>query len=207
MKTSVILTVSNTQKNIAQSIVSVIESNTRPNNLAIIFDNTTSNNQWETGRAFFKGCCGNSSYSEEIDDSSIILKKNYEGINMTGIKLNKIYNHELNNYAINYLFDETDVFFTLSSGTEISKCYIDNCLKVLSDSNIGAVYTDYIEDGKIQYLQSLHPYAMQNIKIKEIAFKKSLVEKSPIKSNYFTFAKDLSSRSIIKHLPEPLLIA
>jgi hypothetical protein len=208
MKTSVILTVSNnSKKNIVQSVVSIIESSIIPDNLCIIFDSTVSNDQWEIGKAFFKGCCGNSAYSEEITDSAIIIKKQDNGTNMTAVKLNKIFSHELDNYGINYLYDETDIFFTMSPGVEFTKNYIEKSLDFYKDPHIGGMYSDYSENGIYQYLPSIHPYLIQNIRVKEVSFRKALIEKNPFKSDKLTLLKEISSRSIIKHIPEALLLA
>jgi hypothetical protein len=125
---------------------------------------------------------------------------------MTAVRLNKISIHELKNYGVDYLYEDTDIFFTTSQGVEFSKDYIKKSIDAFKDPHVGAIYSDYSENGVYRYLSSLHPYIMQDIKIKEIGFRKTLVEKTPFKGDNLFFLREINSRSIVKHIPEALLI-
>ena len=207
MKTSIVISAQDSNRNLVQSIVSVLENSHKANNICIVFNKIASEAQWETAKSLFKSCCGNNSFSEEDINSTKILKKENDGINLIAIKVNKLFEHDIKNFAIDYLYDTTDIFLTLTAGLEYTGSYIEDSIKAFGDDvNIGGVYSDYIENGKYKYLSSLHMMIDHMIPIKEIAFKKSIVERNPFKSDNLTLINEIYSKSIIKHIPKALLI-
>jgi hypothetical protein len=206
MRSTVILTVPNAQKNIAQSVASILENTKKPDNLCIVFSNITTDNQWESCKPFFRTCC-DQSFSEEITESATILTRDLDGINFVAIRLNKLFDHELKNYAIGYLSDVTDVFLTLSAGTEFSITYISSILNTFEDSPVGAVYSDYIENQTYRYLQSLSSSLYEPVPIKEFAFRKEVAGPAPFKGDNFSLVSTLYGKSIVKHIPKALYVA
>ena len=205
MNTSVILVVSNNQKNIVQSVVSVLEGTVKPENLCIVFNNTTTDNQWETSKAFFRSCCGGGYDEEYTNDATIITKKDY-GLTLTGIKLNKLFDQELKNYAVNYLYDNTDIFFTLSAGSEYKPNFIERSLEYLKDNMIGGCYSDYIENQKYICLSSMKIGLDHQVPVKEFGFKKALAARTPFKTDNFNLLTELYTKSVIRHIPEALFV-
>jgi hypothetical protein len=202
---SVILTVSNNQKNIVQSVVSVLESTIRPDNLCLVFSSAT-DSQWETSKAFFKSCCSGGYDEEYTNDATIISKKDH-GLNLIGIKLNKLFDKELKNYGVNYLYNSTDVFFTLTAGTEYKPNFIETCMRHLEEDMVGACYSDYIENNKYSYLSSMKIGLDHQIPVKEIAFKKAVSANTPFKTDNFNVLAEFYARSVIRHIPEALFVA
>lgn len=205
MRSTVILTVPNSSKNIAQSIASILENTRKPDNICVVFSNVTTDNQWESCKPFFRTCC-DQSFTEEITESATILSRNLDGINFVGIRLNKLFDHELKNYAIAHLMDKTDIFLTLTAGSEFSMNYIVNILDGFNKDPIGVVYSDYIENQNYRYLQSLSSTIYEPIAIKEFAFRSSVAGTAPFKGDNFTLVSQLFGKSIVKHIPKALYV-
>jgi hypothetical protein len=203
MNSTVILTDINNEKNIIKSIIGMIENDVKPTNLCIIFNNIVEETQWELVKTFFKSCCG-AKYTEELKDDAIILNREDHGINFYGIKLNKLFEHELKNYAINYLYNQSDIFIVSKAGSICSNDFISKYIKAFDNKNYGAVYSDYIENNNYRSLMSINPMLNHQIPVKEFGFRKDMIQENPFKSDNYNLLLDLYKKSVVKHIPEAL---
>lgn len=201
MRTTVIITESKDNPNrLSRSLVSLIESSKVPSNVCMIYNSQVNDNEWATARAIMGGCCGSKTAEEVITDECITVTNQKYNTNFYAIKLNnKKGNDDLKNFAIQKLKDQTDVFFTLSSGTAYGSELIEKYLAKLEDPLIKGVYSDYYVSGKEVYLQSFHAMMNSKIDVREFAFKTSDLS---FKGDSFSFLSDLYTIGIISHIPE-----
>jgi hypothetical protein len=155
----------------------------------------------------FKSCCDGGEYSEELLIDKTVIKKLSKDFNMYNIILNHDIDKHPNYYAVQYLYDHTDVFFTMMEGCVYHPEMISKILDKISDPNIGAVYSDYINRGKYMYLSTLHLMIKNSIPIGEIAFKKAFIAKDNIKMGNGEIINDIYAKAIVSHIPEPLFVA
>jgi hypothetical protein len=199
MKSTVILAV-NDQENIAASILSVLESNKKPDNFCIALNESSSDKVKAVVTSFFKSCCDGSFYTEEHNKDFVLSKKNDFEINMISIlSKNPIAD------CYDYIKNETDIFFTMGHKTVYKKEYIERVLD-LFDNITGAVYTDFYINGRRTYLESMHPFNSNLNNVQELAFKKEILDATP---KFFHAPEIISkaySKSIIRNIPEALYL-
>lgn len=202
MRTTVIITDPSNSGNLSRSLVSLLESSSKPTNVCMVFGSNVTDNQWATAKAIMSGCCGSEPPQEQILADATVVKNNKYEINFYAIKINKLFEHELKNYAINLLKSNTDIFFTLSSGSAYDKDLIDKFLNQFKTPIINAVYSDYFEGPKEKFLQSFNSMMTGNIPVKDVAFRNNGLL---FKTDNFTLLTEVYSNGIIKHIPEFLL--
>lgn len=207
MKSTVILPIFSNDSEAIRSIVSILNSTVKPSNLCIISNSKLSENRLASINAMFKSCCDGGEYSEELLIDKTVIKKRSPDFNMYNIVLNHDIDKHPNYYAINYLYDSTDVFLTLMEGSVYQPEMIGKMLDKMSDPNVGAVYSDYISRGRYMYLSTLHLMIKTSIPIGEIAFKKSFIEKGSTKIQNGEIINDIYSKAVVSHIPEPLFVA
>jgi hypothetical protein len=215
MNSTIILTINENNKDVLKSINSILNSNKKPTNLCIVassanIDNKTS----ETVKALFKSCCDSEPYQENCTKNYTLSTKKIYDINFHYLIVNDITSKTLLEYGIEYLLEETDIFMTLSSGSEYRVDAIDTLINSLNDDEIGLSYSDYINNGKYNFLGSIN-YSMiyqsnnnrYNYDIREICFRKKYIlnRQNPSDINsVMSIIKFLYSKSIIRHIPESL---
>jgi hypothetical protein len=206
MTTTVILPVLSDAGDIVESITSVLNNSVHPSNLCIITHESIDGKKIAAIDAFFKSCCGEPS-SEEITEKYKINKTIFSDISLYKITVKeKIGQHPVC-YLPDLIYDNTDIFLTITEGIKYKPDLIEKYLKSLSDPNIGAVYSDYILDDNYTFLQSMHIMMREMEQIIDIGFKKSIVDKknSPFLNRDLIYK--LYSKSIIGHIPEALFVA
>ena len=206
MKSTVILPIFSNDSEAIRSIVSVLNSSVKPSNLCIITTNKLSENRLASINAMFKSCCDGGEYSEELLIDKTVIKKTSPDFNMYNIILNHDINKHPNYYAVNHLYENTDVFLTLAEGSVYQPDMIGKMLDKLADPNVGGVYSDYISRGKYTYLSTIHLMIKTPIPIGEIAFKKSFIQKDSASMHNGEIINDLYSKCIVSHIPEPLFV-
>lgn len=192
MRSTVILAINN-EENIIPSILSVIESEKKPNNFCIAMNLNVSDNIKGVVNAFLKSCCDGSEYREEYNKDSIVAKKIQPDFIITSI----ISGNPIKD-SYKSLKGETDVFFTMRGNTRYDKSYIDKIMSSF-DNMTGLVYSDFVFNGKRIYLESLN---LNNIP--EIAFRKEILSDDPAVFDCADIIRAAYSKSIVRHIPQAL---
>jgi hypothetical protein len=196
-------------KNIAASMVSILENTYQPKIICILTNHNTDSKQLEIAKSFLKSCCDGGIYSEEIASSNSnlkIFKKENDNITIVLFNCNGASVNELKNTALEYVYDSIDYILTINSGTRYFYNFIEEMLSKLKIENTGCVYSDYIENDNIKHLSYFHPMLNHQIAVKEIGFNKSLSSKTIFSLNDFQILSDFYNRSIIRHIAEPLFV-
>jgi len=206
MKSTVILPIFSNDSEAVRSIVSVINSDQKPTNLCIVTTNKLSENRLASINAMFKSCCDGGEYSESLSTDKKVIKKLSSDFNMFNIILNNPLTKHPNYYAAKYL-SESDVFLTLTEGFVYQPESIGKILNKFEDQHIGAVYSDYIARGRYTFLPTLHIMARSSIPVLEIAFRNNLLDMEKITMQNGEIINNIYGKSIVAHIPEPLVIA
>ncbi len=207
MKSTVILPIFTNDSEAIRSIVSVLNSDKKPDSLCIVTTNKLSENRMASINAMFKSCCDGGEYSENLLIDKTIVKKTSNDFTMYNIILHNNLEKHPNYYAVSYLNKEYDVFLTLTEGSVYKPEAIGKFLDKFKDSNVGAVYSDYIARGRYLYLSTVHMMMKNAIPIAEIGFRGGLVNIENSNMQNGDIINDLYNKSIITHIPEPLFIA
>jgi hypothetical protein len=205
MTTTVILPVLSDAGDIVESITSVLNNGVRPSNLCIITHESIDGKKIAAIDAFFKSCCGEPS-SEEVTAKYKMNKTIFSDISLYKITIKEKFGQHPVCYLPDSIYDNTDIFLTMTEGIKYKPSFIKEHIKALSDVAFGAVYSDYIFNDSYTFLSSMHIMMRERIEAVDIGFKKSLIDK---KDAPF-FNKDLIykiyERSIIGHIPEALFV-
>ena len=207
MKSTVILPIFTNDSEAIRSIVSIINSDKKPDNLCLVTTKKLSENRLASINAMFKSCCDGGEYSEEVLQDKTIIKKISAEFNMYNIIIHDNFIKHPNYYAVKYLKDKSNLFLTLTEGSVYQPEAISKILDKFADPNIGAVYSDYIIRGRYLYLSTIHVMIKTAIPISEIAFRANLLDIDQSTVQNADIINDLYGKSIISHIPEPLLIA
>ena len=205
--TTVILPIFTNDSEAIRSIVSVLNSETKPDNLCLVTTSQLSENRMASINAMFKSCCDGGEYSEDIAIDKTVIKKVSSGFTMYNIILHNQLTKHPNYYAVNYLKNKSDIFLTLAEGSVYKPEGIGKFLNKLEDPNIGAVYSDYIVRGKRLYLSTIHTMIKTPIPIGEIAFRSSIIDTEQSNMQNGDIINDSYNKSIVSHIPESLFIA
>ena len=207
MKSTIILPIFTNDSEAIRSIVSVLNSDVKPDNLCLVTSSQLSENRMASINAMFKSCCDGGEYSEDIAIDKAVIKKVSDTFTMYNVILHHQLQKHPNYYAVNYLKNKSDVFLTLAEGSVYKPEGIGKFLNKMQDPNIGAAYSDYIVRGKRLYLSTIHAMIKTSIPIGEIAFKLSVVDLDKSSMQNGDIINDSYSKSIISHIPESLFIA
>lgn len=214
MNSTVIITISDDNQDIAKSVDSVLNNTQKPTNVCIVASKNASNKTKGIIKALFKSCCDSEPYTEDCNQNYELATKKLHSINFHYLIVNDITAKTLLEYAVEYLLEETDIFFTLSGGNEYKINAIQVFLDSLKDESVGLSYSDYIENSKYIFLGSISSSLIYpsnnnkyNFNIKEICFRKKYIADSESLINLKStigIINILYGRSIIKHIPEAL---
>lgn len=208
MKTTVILPALSDTIDIIESISSVLNSNTRPSNLCIITHEAIDTKKIATIDAFFKNCCdSNTSVLQEVNPGYTLSTRTTSDVTLHKITIKEKINKHPVCYIPDKIYDNTDIFLTITEGVKYKSDLIEKYLNSLSDPNIGAVYSDYILNNNYTFLHSMHIMMREMEEIIEIGFKKSIIDKknSPFLNRDLIY--QLYSKSIVGHIAEALFVA
>jgi len=205
--TTVILPIFTNDSEAIRSIVSVLNSETKPDNLCLVTTSQLSENRMASINAMFKSCCDGGEYSEDIAIDKTVIKKVSSTFTMYNLILHNQLTKHPNYYAVNYLKNKSDIFLTLTEGSVYKPEGIGKFLNKLKDPYVGAVYSDYIMRGKQLYLPTIHPMIKTSIPIGEIAFRVGVIDTEQSSMQNGDIVNDSYSKSIVSHIPESLFIA
>lgn len=203
MKTTVVLPVLSDIGDIVDSITSVLNNDVYPSNLCIVTHESIDGNKIAAIDAFFKSCCGEQS-SQEVATKYKMNKTVLSDISLYKITIKEKFGQHPVCYLPDEIYNNTDIFLTITEGIKYKTNFIEQHVKALSDPAIGAAYSDYILNDNYTFLSSLHIMMREKIEAIDISFKKSFIDKTDAPF----FNKDLLYKiygmSIVAHIPEAL---
>lgn len=199
MKYSALILLDENSQDQFSDLTSTISSLEGVENVAIVTSENLQEKASNLLQSITTGCCGQTG-GEEIDSGVKIKYKN--GLHwLSGQNQN-----EVRNRAAKFL--SGDLTVVVLAGAQLPKGneFITKISKVFKDDAVGLVYTDYYYNGfEVKYLPHFHPMIQSEFKTYLIVLKNSLIEQDMFDTdNLFQYLVKLMSRSIIKHLAEPL---
>ena len=206
MRSTVILPIED-NKDFLKSIMSIIENTVKPTNICIVSNCDISKNSVDIINVFFNSCCNQSSITyEQFKDYNIKIATN-NNITYTYIQTVKNLNlKDLHVFAIQKMYDKTDVYMSLSSGSIYMSNCIEKILKKFEDRLTGIVYSDYISNEQYQYLSTIHSLVNYFIPIKEMAFSKEVINKDAFVLDPMEVIRNAFDKALVRYIPEALFI-
>lgn len=198
MKTCFIVTI--TDKKIEPTIASILNNTKEPDYILYVSKNPLSDSLLKIMNASISSCCGNSVNKIESESYTVTLSD----------KIGLLENRDLSYQDLNYKIFEIlkslniEAFFTSKLGQIFDNTYIEKCLNVLTDDAYGAVYTDYIKDGKLEMLKSINILLNTPIQIEEFCMRVSCFDSSTNIYHGFETLSNIYRNRVISHIPENL---
>jgi hypothetical protein len=156
-------------------------------------------------KSFLKSCCDNGDYKEDVNKDYTIYTKIKENFKIVYIVLKNYANAEISKFAFEYLQNETDVYITANSNNLYQDRFIEKHINKHNSPFVGAVYSDYIRNGKYVYLSSIHPLIGHQIEIGDVSFNNGITKDLKI-GNVAEIINIAYSRSLVRHIPEAIFL-
>lgn len=198
MKTCFIVTI--TDKKIEPTIASILNNTIEPDYILYVAKEPLSDSQLKIMNASISSCCGNSITKNE-SESCIVTLSDKIGL----LESRSLSYQDLNHKIFEILKSlNVKVFFTSKLGQIFDNKYIEKCLNILADNAYGAVYTDYIKDGKLEMLKSINILLNTPIPVEEFCMRLSCFDSNTnIYSGFETLSNVYKTR-VISHITENL---
>lgn len=200
MKSTILLAITENQPSL-KTIGGIIESNS---DVVIITNKSLDDNNKGVISAFLKSCCDGGVYTEEKSDTYEMQKKEINGRIIAHLMVSYSSYKDMMNFAVSKFV--SDIYITASVPSLYSDNYVQKYKDALSDPSVGAVYSDYFENDKPIFLQSMNPMLQSQIRVRDIGFKRNL-SPSPFQPDNASIIKLAYQKSIIRHIPEQLFKA
>lgn len=205
MRSTIVLYLDNNTENPVSSIVSLLENTVKPNIFCIITTDQVSDKTNEIMKSFLKSCCDNGDYKEEFNQDYTIYTKIKDSFKIVYIVLKNYTGPDINKFAFEYLESDTDVYITANSNNLYQDKFIQKHIEKHDNGFVGAVYSDYIRNGKYLYLSSIHPLIAHQIEIGDLSFNSTLVKDLKI-GNVAEIINVAYSRSLVRHIAEAIFL-
>jgi hypothetical protein len=205
MRSTIVLHLDSNTENPVSSIVSLLENTVKPNIFCIITNDQITNKTNEIMKSFLKSCCDNGDYKEEVSKDYTIYTKIKDNFKIVYIVLKNYTNSEISKFAFEYLQNETDVYITANSNNLYQDRFIEKHINKHDSPFVGAVYSDYIRNGKYVYLSSIHPLIGHQIEIGDVSFNNGITKDLKM-GNVAEIINIAYSRSLVRHIPEAIFL-
>jgi hypothetical protein len=177
-------------------IVETMNSLSGVDNIILVTNNSTSESTIKKLKIIMSGCCG--SIVKQEDDENYTIKT-YS--NISWVNINKDY-FDLS--VILGVLKKYKVVHIGFSGQIFNQDYFDKHVKLLSEET-GVVYSDYLNNNNVTYLEYINPNLAQKQKITSVVCKSSILEPEMIKNDdLFSFVIEAYKKNIIRHIAIPL---
>lgn len=205
MRSTIVLYLDSNTENPVSSIVSLLENTVKPNIFCIITTDQVSDKTNEIMKSFLKSCCDNGDYKEEFSQDYTISTKIKDNFKIVYIVLKNYSGSDISKFAFEYLENDTDIYITANSNNLYQDKFIEKHIKKHDNPFVGAVYSDYIRNGKYTYLSSIHPLIGHQIEIGDVSFNSSITKDLKI-GNIAEIINIAYSKSLVKHIPEAIFL-
>ena len=204
MRSTIVLQV-NSNIDPTPSIVSLLENTTKTNVFCVIARDNIDSRTSETVKVFLKNCCDNGNYTEEFNTNYTVATKIKDGLKLVYIVLKNYTGPDINKFAFDYFKEETDIYITANSSNVYQNKFIEKHVNKFDNPFVGAVYSDYIRNGKYIYLSSIHPLINHQIEIGDLSFNSNLLKHLKT-GDTGDIINTAYSQSLVRHIPEAIFL-